>query len=155
MGEARWWMSARLEGCASLVMANPFDHRARQRYPGTEGSKCLFLADGLGFRRNVRRHPIRERHLVTHVATGCRVLLSDLGQLLGREAAGEPNQRWPEPAMNQRDFAIDEPANKDLLGFENCFKDGVDVMILRVRPPTALDWFADDGLGEERGGSLG
>ena len=113
------------------------------------------LADCLGLLRNVRRHPLRERNLATYVATRWRVLLSNLSKLLGREALGEPNQRRPEPAMNQGDLAIDEPADKDLLGFGDGCKDCVDVMTLRVRPPAAVDGFADDGLGEARSGSLG
>ena len=57
--------------------------------------------------------------------------------------------------MNQGDLAIDETADKDLLRFGDGSKNGVDVMALRVHPPTSIDRFTDDGLGEPRRGSLG
>ena len=98
---------------------------------------------------------MRKRYLVTYMTTGCGVLLSHFGQLLRRETSGEPNQRWPEPPMNQRDFAIDEPANEHLLGIGDSLEDCEDVMALRVRPPTALDWLPDDGLCEARDGAFG
>jgi len=97
---------------------------------------------------------LRERNLATNVAARWHVLVPDLGQLLGHEAVGESNQRRPEPAMNQRDLAVEEPTHEDLLGFGDGFQDGVDVVAPRVRPPTAFDGFADDGLGETRRGSL-
>jgi len=98
---------------------------------------------------------LRERYLVSYVATGCGVFLSNLCQLLGRETRREPNKQGPEPAMNQRDFAIDEAANEHSLGICDGLKDCEDVMALRVRPPTALDWLADDGLCEARDRAFG
>jgi hypothetical protein len=92
---------------------------------------------------------------VSYVATGSGVFLLNLCQLLGRETRREPNERWPEPTMNQRDLAIDETANEHLLGIGDGLKDCEDVMALRVRPPTALDWLADDGLCEARDRSFG
>ena len=56
--------------------------------------------------------------------------------------------------MNQRDLAIDEPTRQDLIGSGDGSEDGVDPMTLRMGPPAAFDGFADDGLGEARGGSL-
>ena len=57
--------------------------------------------------------------------------------------------------MNQRDFAIDEAANEHLLGIRDGLKDCENVVTPRVPPPTALDWLADDGLCEARGGAFG
>jgi hypothetical protein len=113
------------------------------------------FADCLGLLRYLRRYPLWEWHFATCVATRWCVLLSDFGQLLRRETAREPNQRRPEPTMNQGDLAIDEPTHKDLLRLGDRSKDCVDVMALRMCPPTALDWFAGDGLGEAWSGSLG
>jgi hypothetical protein len=98
---------------------------------------------------------LRERYLVSYVTTGCGVFLSNLYQLPGRETRREPNKRWPEAAMNQRDLAIDEAANEHLLGICDGLKDCEDVMALRVRPPTAFDLLADDGLCEARDCALG
>ena len=58
---------------------------------------------------------MREGHLVIYVAPGWRVLVPDLSQLLRGETAGDPNQRRPEPAVNQGELAINEPTNKDLI----------------------------------------
>lgn len=90
-----------------------------------------------------------------YVATGWRVLVPDLSQLLRGETAGDPNQRRPEPTVNQGDLAIDEPTNKDLIGFGNGSNDCVDLTTLRVCPPATFDWFADDGFREARSGPLG
>ena len=83
------------------------------------------------------------------------MLFTDLGQLLRREAVGEPDQRRPESAMNQGDLAIDEPADEDMLGFGDSFEDCEDLVTLRVCPPATLDGFTDDGLGETRCSSPG
>ena len=57
--------------------------------------------------------------------------------------------------MNQRDSPADEPADKNLIGRSDHTKDCVDVMTLWVRPPAALDGFADDGFGKPGRGPLG
>ena len=57
--------------------------------------------------------------------------------------------------MNQRDLAIDEAANEHLLGIGDGLKDREYVMALRVRPPTALDWLANDSLCEARDRAFG
>ena len=92
---------------------------------------------------------------MTHVATGWRVLVSDLGQPLGCELVREPNQQRPEATVNQGDLAIDQPTKKNLVGFGDGLKDCVDPATLRVRPPATFDWLADDGLSEARSGPLG
>jgi len=89
------------------------------------------------------------------MATRCRVLLTDLGQLLRRKPVGKANQRRPQPAMNQSHLAIDQATDKDQLGSSNGSQNCVDVMTLRVRPPTTLDCSTHDGLGQARSSSLG
>jgi len=86
---------------------------------------------------------------------GWRVVFSNLRELLGQKPVGDTDERRPEVAVNQGDFAIGEPTDKDLLGLGDRSKDFVDVMALRMCPPTALDRFSNDGLGEARRGSLG
>ncbi len=91
-----------------------------------------------------------ERHDTTGVATRWRVLLSNLSKLFGRKAFGEPNKGRPQPPMNQRDFPAHEPAHEHLVGVGHRPKDRVDVMALWMRPPAALDVFADDRFSKAR-----
>jgi len=91
-----------------------------------------------------------ERHDATGVATRWCVLLSNLSKLLGRKAFGEPNKGRPKPPMNQRDFSADEPAHEHLVRVGHRPKDRVDVMALWMRPPAALDVFADDRFRKAR-----
>jgi len=72
------------------------------------------------------------------------VLLSNLRELLGREAFRQPDQYRPQPSMNQRDLAIDEPANENVLGFADRGENGEDPATLPMRPPAALDRFTHD-----------
>ena len=113
------------------------------------------FADCFGLLRNVGRHPLRKRNLAICMATRCRVLLLNLSELLRREALGEPNQRGPQPSMNQGDLPVNQPTDKDFLRLADGFENPVDLAALRVRPPTALDRLADDGLRETRRGSPG
>jgi hypothetical protein len=50
--------------------------------------------------------------------------------------------------MNQSDLSIDKPADQHLLTIGDRLKDGVDVMTLRMCPPSTSDWFADDSFGK-------
>ena len=113
------------------------------------------LVDSLGLRRNFGRDPLRERHDATGVATRWCVLLSNLSKLLGRETFGESNKGGPKSSMNQRDLSVDEPTHENLVRVSHRSKDSVDVMTLWMRPPAALDVFADDSFRKARCGSFG
>src|SRR5258706_1372596 len=125
------------------------------RQPFTKGGKSLLFPDCPSLLRNVVWHPLRERNLATCVATGLCVLLSNLSELFGREALGKPNQRGPKPSMNEGDLPVDQATDKDLVRLGDGFEDSVNLAPLRVRPPIALDRFADDCLNEARHNSLG
>ena len=83
------------------------------------------------------------------------MFLANLSKLLAREAIGEPNKRRPKPSMNQRDLAADEPAHENLVGVGDRPKNRVDVTALRMRPPAALDGFADDSFRKPRRSPFG
>lgn len=91
---------------------------------------------------------MRKRNLSIGVATRRRVLLNNLRKLPGRKAPGEPNQRRPESAMNERDLSVNESADENLIRLGNRFEDLEDVMTPRVCPPAPGDRFTDDGFGE-------
>ena len=94
-------------------------------------------------------------HDTTYVTPRWRVLLTNLCELLGREVFGEPNEGWPKPPMNQRDFSVDQPAYKDLVRIGHRAKDRKDVVALRMGPPASRDGFAGDSFGKARRASLG
>ena len=89
-----------------------------------------------------------KRNFSIDVATRRCVLLNDLRKLPGRKAPGEPNQRRPKSAMNERDLSINESADENLIRLGNRFEDLEDVMTPWVCPPAPGDRFTDDGFGE-------
>ena len=91
---------------------------------------------------------MRKRNLSIGVATRRRVLLNNLRTLPGRKAPGEPNQRRPESAMNERDLSVNESADENLIRLGNRFEDLEDVMTPWVCPPTPGDRFTNDGFSE-------
>ena len=98
---------------------------------------------------------MRKRHDPTGVTTGWRVFLPNLCKLLGREAFGEPNEGWPKPPMDQRDFSADQPAYQDLVRIGHRAEDRKDVVAFGMGPPAPRDGFADDSFGKARSGPFG
>ena len=77
-----------------------------------------------------------------------RVLLSNLGQLLGLKSVGKPHQRRPQTSVDKGDLSIDELADQYLVGIGDGPEDFEDLMAVGVSRPTTFDELCDDGLGE-------
>jgi hypothetical protein len=61
------------------------------------------------------RHPVREGHRFCNVPTRRSVFLLELRELIRTKVSGRSDQSGPQTPMNERDFAGDEPACKDLV----------------------------------------
>lgn len=74
--------------------------------------------------------------------------LSNLSELLRREASCGANERWPEPTMNESDLAVDEATDENVISTANRPRDLEDLVALRMRPPTPPNGLARDRDGQ-------
>src|SRR5262249_12778945 len=126
----------------------------RRWQPRTEGTKHLCHTHGPRLLEHVGRHPVRERHSVSDVTTGRRVLFVDSSDLLASEASCEQYQCMPQTAMAHLDLAIDQATDEHLLRVRDLGQNRENQAALGMRPPAALDGLSYDGFREPRRGSL-
>jgi len=76
------------------------------------------------------------------------VFIRNLGQLAAGESRLEPGEGGPDPAVDVRDFSINQLADEDFLTGANGLNDAEDKSALRVRPPTTMNPFACNKVGK-------
>jgi hypothetical protein len=67
------------------------------------------------------------------------MLLFDLGEMGTREPVRKTNQRWPEPSMNEGDFATYNATNKNIIAVSHRAGPCEYLFALWMGPPTSLD----------------
>lgn len=127
---------------ALLARARPL------RTPRAELSKSVCFEQARRFRDDLGRHPLREGDFLDDVAPGGGVFFVDLGEVPPGEASRRTNERWPEPAVNEGDLAVDEAANEDVLAPADGPSELEDLVTSRMGPPAPLDGPTRDGEGE-------
>ena len=94
-----------------------------------------FKSEARGFCRN----PVGIRDRSNYVSAGRRMLLFDLTEMGAREPVGKTNQCWPEPSMNECDFATYDAANKNIITVSHRAGQCEYLFALGVGPPTSLE----------------
>ncbi len=83
------------------------------------------------------------------------VLLANLGQPCARQPVGQPHEGRPQPAVHERQLAVDEAADEEFARLGEPRQLAEDLLALRVTPPAAADWPAGNELSDVRGDALG
>jgi hypothetical protein len=83
------------------------------------------------------------------------VLILDLRQTHGIEAAGQPNDRWPKAAVDERDLAVDETSHDDIGSVTEGARCPKDFLTFRVAPPRATDLLSGHELSDARNRPVG
>src|SRR5690242_463046 len=78
------------------------------------------------------------------------MLVADPGEVRRIETAGDAHQCRPQPAMDQRDLAVEETADEHVGRIANCRQNVVDETAAWMRPPVPGDGLAEDGFDEAR-----
>ena len=115
-----------------------------------ENGQCSLFAEAIGLNNHFRRHPIWKVYRLQDMLSRWRMLFNKLRYLIRAEAPGATHQSGPETLMHKRDFPIDEPTHQDLVRFPHGQSRTENLFAKRVRPPTAHDLAAHNGLRKRR-----
>jgi hypothetical protein len=109
---------------------------------------CSALLTKLGRHGDyVTRNPLRERDLLGNVLSRCRMTLVNLCQARVRKPIRQSHQSRPQPTMNVRDLAVDEPADEYVRAIPHRARSGEYLAPPRMCPPAATNRPARDRTG--------
>src|SRR5437868_6209547 len=95
--------------------------------------------------------PLRKGHVLSHMMTGCRVLVSGLRKPWSIKEVRHADERRPHATMNERDLACNEAADKHIRRFAQGSQDAKDFFAASMCPPAAHYGLADNDFDQSSG----